>query len=623
MCGLFGLIAPEPASEQLVDRIHALQAHRGPNDRGTWRGRLDKSHFTLLVQRLAIIDLTSNGSQPFRSHTTGSVLAFNGEIYNYLELRQELTTLGIEFHTSTDTEVLLAALDHYGIEKALEKLSGMFAFAWLCGRSNRLWLARDRVGEKPLYWWREGRCFAFASEIKSLLAVAPKHSLAPNDKVIRNFLVDGLVDYSEETFFSGIYSLRPSQYAEIIENDGTLDLLAHNYWPTRFPLTGARTTLAENAERCLELVSEAVRIRLRSDVPVGFLLSGGIDSSIVTALALKHGVDRSRCKAFSIVNPHIDADETRWIDAAALHLGIQVQKITYDPTGEELFQQLESYVSFHDEPFTGLSILAHVEIMKAARAQGVTVLLSGQGADELFCGYNKYLYFQLQALLRQRRPVRAMQLAWNFLKNGTVFQSFSAADAARYINIPLPGVSRLPLGKRLVAFDSIEIGLKTEDIRERQVADLLRFSAPAINHVEDRTSMSLSREVRCPFFDPNVMNFALSLSSDQKVGGGWTKRVLRLAAQHLLPPQITWRKDKVGHFTAPEKWLAKRGSNVLRCRIDRSSPVFSRGFLDADRMMPLWNAFWSGSQSGLSVRQVVSILTLDVWLRTFAPCWRP
>ena len=541
---------------------------------------------------------------------------FNGEIYNYVELRNELMASGVAFHTASDTEVLLAALDFYGIDAALEKLNGMFAFAWLCGRSGKLRIGRDRVGEKPLYYWRDGRVLAFASEIKGLLTVVPDKGLRPNRRVIRDFLATGVVDDSEETFFAGVRSLKPAHYAEIVEGTDSIEITAHSYWPKPAKWEQSRGSLYENAARCAELVGDAVRIRLRSDVPVGFLVSGGIDSSVVTALALKHGIQRDQINAFSVVNPSLATDETYWIDSITQHLDVPVKKINFDPDGPALLNSLERYVLSHDEPYSTIGILAHVEMMKAAYEDGVTVLLSGQGADELFCGYSKYFYFAVQSLLQERKRVAAMRLAWDFFRNGTVLQQFSAADAARYINLPLPGVARLPLGDSLAGFAGADLGLQSGSICDRQLADLLRFSVPSINHSEDRASMAFSREVRFPFFDWRVMEFALSLPTDQKIGDGWTKHVLRLAGEPMLPAEITWRKDKVGHFTASREWLARR-SSTFENYLSNTSPVFAGGFLNQSKLMPRWKAFWAGGSSGLSVAQVISLLTLDMWLKTF------
>jgi asparagine synthase (glutamine-hydrolysing) len=618
MCGIFGFLGTTPLDHATIQRVHGLQRHRGPDDERSWIGRVGESWLTLAFQRLAIIDLTANGAQPFHS-SSGSVLVFNGEIYNYVELRTELKAAGVVFHTASDTEVLLATLEHYGIENALARVNGMFGFAWLCGKTGRLWIARDRVGEKPLYYYcRDARNFAFASEIKSLLAVSPDASVSPDPQVVHSFLVNGVVDDTEKTFFAGIKSLRPAQYAEITSTAQGIEIRPRDYWPrSNWDVENSRP-LADNVELIRELLSDAVRIRLRSDVPLGFLVSGGLDSSIITAMSLQHGVDRERLSAFSIVNPNVAADETRWIESVTNHLGISVRKVVFDPQGQELLDLIDQHVQFHDEPFSGLSVVAHVELMKAARDHGVTVLLSGQGGDELFCGYRKYFYFAVQQLLRQGRIGRTIAMAWPFLRNETVLRQFSAADAARYTRIRLPGVPHLPLGSCLADIQRTNIGLRAEDVRHRQMADLLRFSTPAITHAEDRASMALSREVRFPYFDPRVMEAALALPLDQKIGDGWTKRALRLVGKPLLPDEIVWRKDKTGHFSATTDWLIRSGGEMMRQRIHDRSLVFDFGFLDAHKALPRWNAFWRGERSEYTLRQVLSVLTLESWLHTFS-----
>lgn len=617
MCGIFGYLGPKPLDSGTIGAVHDLQHHRGPDDQQSWSGRVGNSCLTLAFERLSIIDLSADANQPFHS-SRGSVLVYNGEIYNYVELRKELEAAGVQFRTASDTEVLLAALEYFGIEKALARLNGMFAFAWLCGITGRLWLARDRVGEKPLYFRQfNHKSLAFASEIKTLVKATPCEALTLNYNVIHNFLVSGLVDDTDATFFGGVRSLRPSQYAEIVVEPEAIVIREHSYWPPSACLVETRQSLQDSVEQIRSLLSDSVRIRLRSDVPVGFLLSGGLDSSIITALSLTHGIDRDRLSAFSIVNPNVPSDESHWIDLVIRYLGISVKKITFDPASGDLLHLIDNHVHYHDEPLNNLSLVAHAELMRAARDQGVTVLLSGQGGDELFCGYRKYVFFSIQQLLSERHFSRAAALAWPFLRNGTLLGQFSAADAARYTALPLPGVPNMPLGERLQGLLSAKIGLQAPDVRHRQLADLLRFSTPAITHAEDRASMAFSREVRFPFFDHRLMEAALALPLEYKIANGWTKYILRLVGEPFLPKHITWRKGKTGHFSATAEWLVRSVGRDAGERLDENSPIFTQGLMSAPALLPRWHAFWRGAPSQFTVRQIISILTLDCWLRNF------
>ncbi|HLG45020.1 MAG TPA: asparagine synthase (glutamine-hydrolyzing) [Reyranella sp.] len=622
MCGIFGSLAPGPLPPASIAKIHELQRHRGPDDKRSWVGKFKDLCLTLAFERLAIIDLRPEASQPFHS-AQGSVLVYNGEIYNYVELRKELEAAGVAFRTSSDTEVLVNVLDAYGIKGALARLNGMFAFAWLCGKTGRLWLARDRVGEKPLYYHLRGPSqLTFGSEIKALIGISPSGAFSPNYRVIHNFLVNGVVDDTDDTFFREIKSLRPGQYAEVHFQSGALEVRTHDYWPSSSRIVESNYSLNDSVDLIRSLLSDAVRIRLRSDVPLGFLVSGGLDSSIVTALSLQHGIDRERLSAFSVVNPNVPADETRWIDSITGHLGISVNKVVFNPSGQALLEMIDKHVYFHDEPFSGLSVVAHAELMKAANQHGKTVLLSGQGGDELFCGYRKYVYFAIQQLWRQRQIGEIASLVWPFLRNDTLVRQFSAPDAARYTRLRLPGVPGIPLGKELQELPRTNIGLQTGMVSDRQLADLLRFSTPAITHAEDRASMAFSREVRFPYFDFRLMEAAISLPLKHKLAEGWTKKVLRLVGQPLLPSEIAWRKDKTGHFSATADWLVRSAGPIAKQRLDEESPVFRFGLLDARKLLPRWKAFWSGQRSELAVRHIVSIFTLDSWLRTFATAFR-
>src|SRR5579863_542204 len=591
MCGIAGIVTPgryEGVAQALM-RMSAAIRHRGPDAEGDWSGVVGARTVALGFRRLAILDLSDAGRQPMFLPDRSHGIVFNGEIYNYVELRDELTALGASFRTQSDTEVILWALSVWG-EQAFERFNGMWALAWLDQRAARLVLSRDRFGEKPLYYYRDDddQLF-FASELKAIL-IGTGRRFAVNPIAVGRYLGQSLLDAQDETFFDGIRALPAGHNLHFDLNRGRLEETPRPYWS--FATAAVAQPVADRIEQVRETFLDAVRIRLRSDVPVGVLLSGGVDSSAIAAamrLALGAGAD---LHAMSATSDDRRYDESAFVAQVASHLDCPVHYVKLAQAPARWFELLNQVTYANDEPIGSFSTVAHYLLMERARELGITVILSGQGADELLCGYLKFLGFHLNDLVRRGRLWSAARTFGSFVRRGTVVRQFELSEAKRY----MPGFMRPReidiRGPRLRATDcSLDVSLGAGNLEARQRADLLRFSVPALTHYEDRSSMAWAREIRLPFLDARLINLVLPLAPELKLRDGWTKWVLRKALEDLLPAPIIWRKDKQGFINPQSEWLKHELKPQVETMLKGEMLTASRGLIDQPALRQRYAAY--------------------------------
>jgi asparagine synthase (glutamine-hydrolysing) len=622
MCGILGFLgAPGALPESAWAAAGLVQAHRGPDDRGSVSLNLCGRELRLAHQRLSIIDLSAAGHQPMGDSTGLGWIVFNGEIYNYPELREELIRAGRPLGASGDTGVLLNALAQWGARAAVERLNGMWSFAWLEPGGRRLWLARDRAGEKPLYWTRDERGLYFASEVKTLLTLTGRRRTI-DAQAVGQFLVQSIVDCGQGSFFSGIEQIPAATLAAVDLTDPSPVPRPIRYWQPRVREQGPKTALPQRIADLRETFLDAVRLRLRSDVPVGILLSGGLDSSAIAAAAHRVVGPHADLHLLSAVSADRRFDESTHIDRVAAALGRPVTRVSLDGvvSGQSLIAELEQATWYNDAPIGSLSNLAHRRLMASARGLGVTVLLSGQGADELLCGYKKYLGFYLQQLMREGRAVMAMRVAWQFWRNGTVLNQFNLAEAKRYLPAWLRPRQLDLRGPALREFKPLAMGLAAgADVRERQAADLATFSIPVLTHFEDRMSMSEGREIRLPFLDPRLIDQLIAAPAALKLHHGWTKYLMRRAVEPWLPPEIVWRKDKQGFVNPESEWLKGGLREQVLGYFEPDSLLFRYGLVDRRALLQTFETYARQPPGRGSVwfRDIFNPFALEVWLRRF------
>ena len=575
MCGLFGIAAaPASLDASLVARLFALLDHRGPDDRG-WltvgrdgvRAGTDATDLTgdvvLLHTRLSILDLSSAGHQPMSTADGRFHLSFNGEIYNYVELRGELEGLGHAFASGSDTEVLLAAYAEWGAA-ALERLVGMFALSVVDTERRVLLLARDQFGIKPLHYARVPGGLAFASEIPPLLEL-PGVSRRANAQRVYEYLRWAEVDHGAETLFADVRQLQPGHYAEV-PLDAPGELAARRYWRLE-PASVDGLSLDEAAARLRELFLDNVRIHLRSDVPVGVAFSGGVDSSAnVTAMRRLSG-DGLDLRTFSFVPADPALSEERWIELVTRETGAVERRVT--PTAAELRDDLDRLIEVQAEPFGSTSIYAQYRVFRLAREGGVKVMLDGQGADELFAGYRYFLPDRLSGLLAHGRLLTAGRLL-------SAVSSLPGASPGHVLTRGIAGLAPAVAGepvRRLAGRSLVPDWLDGEWLSARNVSledpwrrvrgNLREHRLLAVQttlrsllRYEDRNSMAFSIESRVPFLTPALAELAAGMPDDYLIApDGTGKLVLRRSLRGLVPDPILERRDKIGFATPEASWL--------------------------------------------------------------------
>jgi asparagine synthase (glutamine-hydrolysing) len=574
--------------------------------------------------RLAILDLTDAGLQPMVSPSGRHVLVYNGEIYNYRELRAELQTLGVQFRTQCDTEVVLHALATWG-EAAFERMNGMWALAWLDRDTHQLLLARDRFGIKPLYWYRAEDHLLFASEIKAILAGSERR-FAIDCMAVGRFLAQSQLDAQEQTFFAGIEALPPGHFVRYdLPNPAGLVPSPHRYW--RPPLEEILSDgIPPSFAAIRDTFIDSVRLHLRSDVPVGVLLSGGVDSSsVAAAMRCVLGSD-AELTMLSIVSDDARYSEEPFIDRMATHLGATARTSRVRFTADEAFQLLDRVIWFNDEPVGSFSAVGHYLLMQRAKDLDVPVILCGQGGDELLCGYLKYWGFHLQSLARAGRWGAALRVSSEVAMRGTVLPELRVNEAKRYLPAGLQPRGIDIRGPRLRQQDYfLDIGLGEGGVVDRQLADLDRFSLPALLHYEDRMSMALAREIRVPFLDYRLVSQLLPLAPKWKMRDGWSKWVFRKAMEPDLPAEIAWRRDKQGFATPQSEWLRNHLRPQVEAMLREEMFTAALGFVDQPALRRRYEAYcrYPADRGLLSFKDVFNPIALEIWARRFASFLQP
>lgn len=618
MCGIYGIISKK---NRCFDHASlAMQnalIHRGPDGHGRARYVVGQNHIYLGHVRLAILDLSENGLQPMTSSCGRYVLTYNGEVYNYLEIKKELVLLGYNFYTTTDSEIVLYALMQWG-EEALKKFNGMWAIGFLDLNTNNLLLSRDRFGVKPLYYAQDEDTVYFASEIKSIL-VGMNKKFKLNHQTVYRFLNQSALDLDNNTFFESIHKVPQSSFLKLNLNSMRPILLTDfNYFWSYPQVQHEESISVIDVEHELDaLFTDAVSLRLRSDVPVGVTLSGGIDSSSI-ACKMNMLLNGQRINTLSSVSNDKAYDEQPFIDQVNSALNSNVHKFNLSLHTDRLFEDYKTIAWFSDEPILSFSSLAFYYLMQLAQKSGIKVVLSGQGADELLCGYKKYIYFYLKTLLLEGRPVACTRTLLSFLGNNTLLSQFNYYDAKRYFPAWLQRGGKSCLGPALMDYSAQSLGMTSGGMLGRQILDIQSTSVPVLLRYEDRLSMASSVEVRLPFLDYRLVEFCLKLPTTLKLNQGWTKWVFRTAMEKHVPKNIIWRKDKQGFVSPQQKWFKSELREEISQLFDSQMLSAQLGLLNVESLKWNFEAYCAGNKS-ISYREVYNPFALEIWLQQFIP----
>lgn len=601
MCGINGVFnlngaAVDPSKVLDATRI---QRHRGPDDEGflflntstgearPCRGeesdpRLNLSdiadlkgeHYDLAFgfRRLSIQDLSISGHQPMATADQRCWIVFNGEIYNYIELRSELASLGHVFRTGSDTEVILAAYVQWGVA-CLPRLNGMWAFAIWDSKDKTLFCARDRFGEKPFHYvFLPGKVFAFASEIKALWSAGVVERRI-NEGMFALYKEHDQVDVGEQSFFDNVLRLPQGHYLLLRQNGS---LVKQRYWDIDLAQQEEAKSDAWYAEEFRNLFFESVRLRLRADVPVGSSLSGGLDSSTVVTVMDRLLPSNAVQKTFSARFDDATRDEGSWIAQITATTNVEPHAIW--PTAQGMFEELTRVFWHQDEPFLSSSIYAQWCVMRLANEHNVTVLLDGQGADEMMAGYHWYFDALSNDLLKSMK----LYGYWNLQKSYKSLhgQSLGREPLKRLIAGKIPR-SLLNQSGRTLEKEIPEVIRPVYPREFRGVSELkkiLWWSTTRQGLVEllryaDRNSMAHSREVRLPFLDHRLVEFVFRLPDRLIINGGWTKWILRESFRGIVPDAIGFRADKLGYMPPQERWLnGKDWKEIMLEQVSHAQP---------------------------------------------------
>jgi len=658
MCGITGILSRQGGrvDPALLLKMTNSIRHRGPDDEGylfvdTANNRCDhrsgndsipaaKSNYPnisaptqenynlgLGYRRLSIIDLSPAGHQPM-SNADGTVwLIFNGEIYNYIELRELLIAKGYSFRTKTDSEVIIHSYEEWGKE-CLSHFNGMWAFALWDARTKSLFCARDRFGVKPFYYTKNEETFAFASEIKAIL-LHPDVARRANHQIVYDYLAYAVIDHGDETFFSGIKQLPPSHFL-VIDDAGAFTVQRYytlrcnsEFEPYREPES------KKHAESFRELLFDSIKLRLRADVPLGSCLSGGLDSSTIVCMAnslmFNDGViDRTLIgehqKTFTAVYDNAVYSEKPFVDKVIARTNAEPHFVR--PDGKKLWDELRKVVYHQDEPFNSTSVYAQWNVMRLASEQHITVLLDGQGGDELLGGYAWHVPIYQTELLR------AMRL-------GTLIKELAGTSSITQRSVPrqlvelLGKAGRTILPQSAYEFFAPSFGLmnpefsssykrtssvlskRNDNLQERLLQEETAFNLQQLLHYEDRNSMAFAIEARVPFVDYRVVEYAMSIPASFKIHNGWSKYPLRCAGEGILPKEIQWRKDKMGFVTPQNAWLRTLLPMVRTLLLDE--PLRANEFLNQASLEKQLKA----DPPTIANNILWQIINLEMWMRVF------
>ena len=628
MCGIWSFFGKRHAEDRLVDI-----PHRGPDGRGVEIFRHGEIEVELAHWRLSILDLSTRSDQPLAYRGGRYRIIFNGEIYNYRELRTELGAAGYEFQSDGDTEVIPAAYDHWG-EDCLARFRGMFAFCLWDREKGTLFVARDRFGIKPLYYFLSDRGVAFASEIKQFAGLQGFRAKA-NLKRVTEFLAYGAQDHTDETMWEGVRQLRGGQCVTLDANGWKppRDLPIRRWYEMR-PADPFEGTFEEATAKYREIFFETVSLHLRSDVPLGSCLSGGMDSSAIVCamngMLNKEGRGEIQ-NTFSCCFEDRECDERPFMHAVEQYTGVQAHHVF--PKPEEALAALETMIWHQDEPVNNATVFSQFTLFQNVKAAGVKVMLDGQGGDEQLASYPQFFGPHLLGMLTRGQFAGAAHETRRFreLHGWTLGDTaksllfwfgpgwFDDLNRSRKTRLKQPGW----LAWDALTARGIELGAPWgRNAGERKPVTtewlsrmmLTVTTLPMLLHWEDRNSMAHSIEARVPFLDHRLIEFTLGLQDEFKTKDGITKRILKSAMREMMPAKVIERTDKKGFATPEERWLRSDPNGGFRTALlnaARENPlVLSRAGVEAEfnlflqRRKPFSNVFWRMITFGIWARKV-------------------
>lgn len=576
MCGICGIFSFHDTTPDInnVRIMMSEMKHRGPDSNGEWND--DK--IGLGFVRLSILDLSVDGNQPMTDDTGRYVITFNGEIYNYIELRRELKSKGYIFKTQTDTEVLLKGFLEWNVN-VLDKLNGMFAFLIYDKVEKSFFAARDRFGVKPFYYSCDNNYFIFCSEISPIVRAFPE-SNGIQDESVYNYLVFNRTDYNNDTFYSNIKRLPHGSYLI-----GKNDIKIEKWY-------NLNDKISESAckDSITNLLESSIKLRLRSDVPVGLCLSGGLDSSAIASILIKK-LNVYNLSTFSAVYSNYINDESKFINEYRNTLS---SMFFISPSAQSLFEEKEQFVKAHGEPLPSTSPYAQYKVMQLASGN-VKVTLDGQGADEELAGYHYFFGNYYKELLRQFKILKLIKESVYYIKNHKSLYAFKtfiffllSSERQSQVRVNKYGYVNENLSDLYSKNNFITSNLYSSSDLNESLYNHFEYKLEHLLKWEDRNSMIFSIEARLPFLDYRLVEYLLSLPPEYKINKGQTKYILRDEMKGILPEKIRTRQSKVGFDTPEEDWFREAYFTEYVNDILASTEFRNLGYFDSAKIKKLY-----------------------------------
>lgn len=620
MCGIAGIFGFR--DDDLIRKFSKKLSHRGPDGEGFYFSR----EASLLNRRLAIID-RKTGDQPIYNENKSLVIVFNGEIYNYAYLREELLQKGHLFKTNSDTEVIIHAFEQWG-ETGFDKLNGMFAVALYDIKNKKLYLARDHFGIKPLHFAFLEKDpsniksnlplikLIFSSEIKPLL-YSGLVKIEPNDKIIYRYLKFRIHDEGRETFFKGINRLLPGEILVIDKN--RIEYKKYTHLEDKLINSKETKINAENAELFQEKLTTSVKQRLISEVPVGTCLSGGLDSSSIVAIINKLLIDKSSQaksigavqKTFSAVFPQETNDEEKYIDCV-IDNSKNIKSYKVYPNVNDFHKDLIDFVRTQEEPTISTGPYAQYLVMNKAKEE-VTVLLDGQGADEMLAGYLPYYLVYLRQLIKNHDLY--LFFSELFFSKDHLFKLLGDFFKEKIGLTKKLNVTEILRSDFAIKFQNEQFIIKNNSLKKRLIEDIFQNSLPSLLRYEDRNTMHFSLEGRIPFLDFNLLNYVFSLPDQAIIHQGWNKNILRNAMHDFLPEMIVKRRDKIGFTTPENSWFKAMIPDLYQILVSNSFK--ERKYWEQKKVLNYFWDFINGKSSDTMF--FWRLINIEIWLREFFP----
>lgn len=609
MCGISGIInfnKEEEVQEKDLNLMMRLMKHRGPDDEGVFK----EGNVGLGFVRLSILDLSLDGHQPMFSDDNRYVIIYNGEVFNYIEIKKELASK-YKFKSETDTEVVLAAYKEWG-EKCLDKLNGMFAFAIYDTKTKDLFAARDRFGIKPFFYYLDDDKFIFASEIKSILPLIKKEV---NNKILYDYLVFNRTDHTEETFFKNIKRMNPGHCLKV-KNSKNIEF---KRWYNLAEKVKDNQSMSPQEFR--DLFVDSLRLRLRADVPIGVQLSGGIDSSsVVSSLVEDFGLNE--LNTFSAVyGSHEPSDESEFVFAYKpiiknLHVTM--------PTAQTFFKQFDELIELHTEPFPDVGNYIQYKVMEEAYGK-VKVTLNGQGADELIAGYHNFFSIYYIELIKKLKFTTLVKELYHYVKNHGFSKMITNVKYFIYYILPtslqnriskniFPSINKSFFEKYKNTNNVNELLYKPKNLNDSMLQHVL-YKLEHMLRWDDLHAMHFSIESRVPFLDYRLVEATLSTPPNQKINKGETKHILREAVKDILPKKITERKDKKGFSSPRDKWFRSEDFKTYIYDILNSDKFKTRGVFDPKVAKEQYKKHLNG-EIDISV-EIWKWINVELWFRKY------